>query len=60
MKKDQYLARLKQRTAKPGEVYAFYVKITIMKSVGSLLTKPPGRHTKNIVTAAILCPYMAE
>ena len=27
MKKDQYLARLKQRTAKPGEVYAFYVEM---------------------------------
>ena len=27
MKKDQCLAKLKQRTAKPGEVYAFYVEM---------------------------------
>ena len=27
MKKDQCLAGLKQRTAKPGEVYAFYVEM---------------------------------
>ena len=27
MKKDQCLARLKQRTVKPGEVYAFYVEM---------------------------------